>query len=835
MNHVFNKAVIIVNTVRSLVLVTAVVVTVKPAGAVEFNTDIIEAKDRANVNLSHFERAGYVPPGEYLLDVSINGRGLSGQQLIRFLSIEDGKSSRMCLPPDLVSRFGLLESALQGMAVWNDGQCVSFDDKPDAHVNFDAAQQRLIITFPQAWMIYQNNNWVGPEMWDNGIPGLIFDYNILASRFEPRHGKNSNSISSYGTVGANAGAWRLRADYQYSNNQTDGSGTNTHASWSQIYAFRPLPSMGARLVAGQTFLNSDIFDSFRFTGASINTDDRMLPPSLRGYAPQVNGIAQTNAKVIISQQGRIVYQTKVTPGPFSIKDLSNVVHGVLDVRVEEEDGKVSTFQVNAASVPFLTRKGSIRYRSAVGKPTVGNSLHLIDPAFYMGEMSWGAFNDTSIYGGLIATSGNNYNALALGVGQNLHDYGAISFDVTRSDADLPQRERKSAFSYRVNYSKRFDSTNTQVTFAGYRFSERGFLSMNQYLDKKTEMFYSRDDKETYTLSANQYLKWPDITVYLSATHKTYWDDVDSDTYNLSMSKVFDIGDMRNVSATLSAAKVNYAKEDDKQVYFSLSLPVGTGQQVSYDATQDSDRGFVQTATYYNTMDRNNTWRISAGGTTPQFTRGEPILRAGYQHTSPYGEFGLDGSNSPKDYSSISANWYGSLTLTPRGAAFHQNSAGNEPRLMVDTNGVEDVSFNGGSAKTNSAGIAVISSTPSYQSTDINVDMNTLPDNTEIYDSVVQRTLTEGAIGYRRVRAVQGQRFMAQLTLQDGRVPPMGATIVDRKTGIDAGIVGENGLAYLTGVTEADLLEVRWDDKAQCRIRVIGDASIQDGVVSMPCL
>lgn len=835
MNHVFNKAVIIVNTVRSLVLVTAVVVSVKPVGAVEFNTDIIEAKDRANVDLSRFEQAGYIPPGEYLLEVSVNGRGLASQQLIQFLPVDNGKSSRMCLAPELVERFGLLDTVRQSLPLWNEGKCVSFDDKPDARIHFDSQQQRLVITFPQAWMIYKNSNWVGPEMWDNGIPGLIFDYNVLASRYEPYQGRNTDSISSYGTLGANAGPWRLRADYQYSNNHTDNYGTNQSFSWTQIYAFRPIPSIGGRLTAGQTYLNSDIFDSFRFTGATVSSDQRMLPPSLRGYAPQVNGIAQTNAKVIISQQGRIVYQAKVTPGPFVIQDLSDVVHGTLDVRVEEEDGRVSTFQVNAASVPFLTRKGGIRYKAAMGKPSVTNDNHLISPMFYMGELSWGAFNDTSLYGGLIATSGNDYNALAAGVGQNLHDFGAISFDVTRSDAELPKLERKSAYSYRVNYSKRFDETNTQVTFAGYRFSERGFMSMNQYLDKRTAMFYSRDDKQTYTLTANQYLKWPDITVYLSATHKTYWNDVDSNTYTLSMSKLFDIGEIRNVSATLSASKIKYGFDDDQQIYLSLNMPVGTGQQVSYDASHDNSRGFVQTASYYNTMDRNNSWRISASGSTPQFTRGEPILRVGYQHTSPYGQLVIDGSHSPKDYRSASANWYGSLTMTPRGAAFHQNSSGNEPRLLVDTNSVEDVEFNGGSAKSNSAGIAVISNTPSYQSSDVNVDMNTLPDNTEIYDSVIQKTLTEGAIGYRKVRAVRGQRFMASLQMQDGRVPPMGASVVDRKTGIEAGIVGENGLVYLTGVNEADLLEVRWNEQDQCRIRVIGDASIQDGIVSMPCL
>lgn len=87
-------------------------------------------------------------------------------------------------------------------------------------------------------------------------------------------------------------------------------------------------------------------------GASLSSDERMLPPTLRGYAPQVMGIARTNARVVLSQNGRVLYQTNVAPGPFVIQDISEAVQGNIDVRVEEEDGRVTVFQVNAASVPF---------------------------------------------------------------------------------------------------------------------------------------------------------------------------------------------------------------------------------------------------------------------------------------------------------------------------------------------------------------------------------------------------------------------------------------------------------------------------------------------------
>ncbi|MBU7321243.1 fimbria/pilus outer membrane usher protein, partial [Paenibacillus sp. SM 69] len=103
------------------------------------------------------------------------------------------------------------------------------------------------------------------------------------------------------------------------------------------YAFRALPQWGARLALGEDSLQSNLFDSFRFTGFSLVSDDNMLPPNLRGYAPEVTGIAKTNAKVTISQQGRVLYEAQVAAGPFRIQDLSDSVMGKLDVKVEEQD------------------------------------------------------------------------------------------------------------------------------------------------------------------------------------------------------------------------------------------------------------------------------------------------------------------------------------------------------------------------------------------------------------------------------------------------------------------------------------------------------------------
>ncbi|EFA4889453.1 PapC/FimD family outer membrane usher protein, partial [Escherichia coli] len=184
---------------------------------------------------------------------------------------------------------------------------------------------------------------------------------------------------------------------------------------------------------------SEIFSSWRYIGASLESDDRMLPPKLRGYAPQVSGVADTNARVVISQQGRILYDSTVPAGPFTIQDLDSSVRGRLDVEVIEQNGQKKTFQVNTAYVPYLTRPGQIRYKLISGRSR--SYEHATEgPLFIAGEASWGISNKWSLYGGGIVAG--DYNALAVGIGRDLSQFGTLSADVTQSVARIPREETK---------------------------------------------------------------------------------------------------------------------------------------------------------------------------------------------------------------------------------------------------------------------------------------------------------------------------------------------------------------------------------------------------------
>ena len=95
---------------------------------------------------------------------------------------------------------------------------------------------------------------------------------------------------------------------------------------------------------GENYTSSLIFDSLRFSGIRLFRDMQMLPDSMQSFTPLVQGVAQSNALITVSQNGYTIYQKRGSPGPFTIADLQLSGSGSdLDVSIKEADGSVRSF------------------------------------------------------------------------------------------------------------------------------------------------------------------------------------------------------------------------------------------------------------------------------------------------------------------------------------------------------------------------------------------------------------------------------------------------------------------------------------------------------------
>ncbi|MBP6116520.1 MAG: fimbria/pilus outer membrane usher protein [Neisseriaceae bacterium] len=786
------------------------------AHAVEFNTDILDVDERNDVDLSRFSEAGYVMPGTYVLDVYINKRVLP-QQSIEYRAVAGAPNqSQACLPLSIIPKMLLKDEVQAKVKVSEDGECVDLSDIEGVTVIGSLNDAAIRINVPQAWLKYDDPDWTPPELWDEGIPGVLIDYNFTSRISKMEGGETNRDFSVYGTVGANAGPWRLRADYQASDYRYSGK-SERDFKWSQIYAYRALPKIAARLTVGEQYLESDLFDGYRYLGANIRTDERMLPPSLQGYAPQVQGVATSNSTVTVSQDGRVIYKTTVPTGPFLIQDLSSAVRGKLLVTVEGDDGRIETFEIGTANVPYLTRPGQLRYNVSLGRPA-NMDHHIEGPMIATADFSWGVSNSWSLFGGAVGSQ--DYQAVAMGVGRDLAVFGAVSADVTRSTAKLPDGQSVSGHSFRLNYAKRFDELHGQITFAGYRFSQRQFMTVSQFLDAyNSERDAFRRDKELYTLTASKTF-WPldrkkALTAYLSLTKQTYWNDDDRDRISLSASKMFDVGGVKGVSVSVNAYQTKQYDDTFKGFMLNVSVPLDTPQRMNVGySLQNSDGKLNHSATLSGGRDHTS-WQVAAGVNSDK----KANLRGYYNRDTSLASIGVNADWQDKGYKSVALDIRGGITATLKGVALHPDGVNGGARVLVDTGKVAGVPISNSSVRTNYFGKAVIPNVVSYADSVTQIDINRLADDVDAPSAVLSGTLTEGAIGYRKMAVVKGQKLLATIDLDDGQTQPPFGAVVTNQSGRTIAIVGESGLAYLSGVEEGEQLSVVWGGEPQCQITV----------------
>lgn len=804
---------------RKLFVSCVLISCARYSSAVEFNSEFLNIDKNDDISLGQFAHAQYTVPGRYLLDITVNQRYF-GSRSIEFKSGANPDESYACLPEDLVLTFGLKPSLLKSLPRLADGQCVDLRGIENASIKYMKNLGRLSISLPQATFEYDDPDYIPPAAWSDGLNGALLDYRVIAnSRQTQGSSGDSRSLQSYGTAGINLDAWRVRADYQ-ARLESASQGDNPHgeaAQLNRLYAYRALPTIRSKLSLGEDYLNSDVFDTFALRGATLSSDDRMLPPNLRGYAPLISGLARTNATVTVSQQGRVLYSTTVTPGAFSIQDLNSSVQGTLDVTVREEDGTQQTFTVATAAVPFLSREGELRYKVSAGQPRLtgqGGS----EPGFVATEAAYGLAKDWTVYGGWLAASG--YQSSAVGIGKDLGVLGAVSGDVTTSRATLRWNgETVVGNSYRINYSKRFDAIGTDLRFLGYRFSDKTFTNFSQFVGD-ADAYSLNSGKQRYSVTVTKHFPW--LSTSFSYDHSTYWDAPAADRFGLTVARSFSLGNVKNINVNVSAYQTRNSRRNDAQIYLGVTVPLGGNSMMSSNLQRSGSAGSSASVGYSHDDGEGVNYQVYGGVGDNRYVNAYVGQRASSYRANA--SVSTDGST----YRSLTGELDSSLVATRYGVSAHGNGTNGDTRLLVSTDGVADVAFTG-QTRTNRNGYAVMDGLPSFQAYEARVNVEKLPLNTEVSNPIQRLALTEGAIGYVNFATGQGRNAFVVLTRLGGKPVPFGASVQDKNTNKEVGIVGEAGVTYLLGIKAGAELVARWDDAGQCSLAELPEEDVVTNV------
>ncbi|WP_179109860.1 fimbria/pilus outer membrane usher protein, partial [Escherichia coli] len=109
----------------------------------------------------------------------------------------------------------------------------------------------------------------------------------------------------------------------------------------------------------------------------------MLNSRLRNYSPSIRGFSGTQAVVVVTQNGRQVYQTNLPAGPFELNDFSISGYSVdLVVTVRESDGSEHSFIQPFSTLPEMKREGVSGFELSAGRyDNSGSEDYYDDPLF----------------------------------------------------------------------------------------------------------------------------------------------------------------------------------------------------------------------------------------------------------------------------------------------------------------------------------------------------------------------------------------------------------------------------------------------------------------------
>lgn len=769
------------------------------AYSVEFNSSFL-SKQGAAVELKYFEQGSSVAPGTYNVDVYLN-QTLTLRQTIEFSAAKSGEVMPVVqlgvlkaigVDVDRLTKEKLIPAKIDDATIIDVASLV-----PGASVEFDVTALALQISMPQAYIRHQSRGYVDPSLWDDGVTAFYTNYQTNFSR-NISNGYNSDYRYVGLRNGFNVGAWRFRNDSSISGS----SQSRDKFSSNRTYVERDVRSLKGKLAAGELFTQGDIFDSVRFRGAQIHSELGMLTDDEVGFAPVVRGIAETNATVEISQNNYVIYSTTVPAGAFEISDIyPSGSNGDLTVKIIEADGRERQYSQAYSYLPVMARRGSLRYSLAAGEyQTEGQAA----PKFTQGTVVYGATDNLTGYGGLIAAA--DYKALNLGVGLN-SPWGGLSFDVTNSSSQNQAGRQNAGQSARFLYSKTLSQTDTTFTMVGYRYSTESYRTFSQHVEDQEQVGarnYGRQ-KSRFDMNVNQSLSGRG-SLFLSLGETSYWNRQGS-TRRWQFGYGGNYSDISYNFAISRTEQQGSHQGADNQMTASISIPFGSsrGTQRMYSSVTSSNQGdsSIQTG-LSGSLDEKNTLNYSAQASHSK-TAGSSTS-VGLNWDTPTAKVsGNYGQGRDSKHLDLGAS--GSVVVHGGGVTFGQPVG--ETFALVEVPNTQGIGVDSSSAvRTDSNGYAVVPFAQPYRYNWINLETSTFGSGIEIAETSGQVVPTRGAVVKRKFEAESGRRIQFDLRLGDGQKLPFGA----QAYGEDGRLLGsvDNASRLLVfGVADKGKFNIKW--------------------------
>ncbi|NBF05973.1 fimbria/pilus outer membrane usher protein [Pseudomonas sp. Fl5BN2] len=745
-----------------------------------------------------------VMPGTYRVDIYVNG-DLNSRRDLDFSLNDAGDQVEPCLTLAMLQEFAIDLGRLKDSAALEQARgesCIKLVELiKEAEVEFDASRLRLNISVPQVYQVAGAQGYVDPALWDQGVNAAFSNYQLNLRRNKSNQHYDTSTYLGLQN-GLNLGAWRLRNE----SSLTTSTGQPTEFNSNRNFAEHDVTVLKAQFALGELYSRDSLFDSVRYRGVQLVSDDAMLADSERGYAPVIRGVAESNATVEVYQNDYLLYSTTVTPGPFALTNIyPSGSNGDLEVIIIEADGRRRVTRQAFGNVPIMVRKGRLTFSTSAGK-FHSNDATLGSPAFLSSAFAYGIGDNLTGVLGVQASEG--FQAMSLGIGRNTF-IGAVSLDLTQSSSTA-QGQTSRGQSVRMLYSKTFIHTDTDFMLAAYRYSTENYRTLDDHVravghDPAKETLGRSRARLDLTLQQRLGPQRQYGSAYLTASDQSYWNNSDrSQSISAGYSNhwqrlTYDIGFTRTLNTGNGSRR-------DSQLAVSLTLPLGQDSQaprLHLRSTRDSNNQNNTQAGLSGHFDRASQYSLQAGNDSVGGSSG--FASVGTE--TAVGRFDL-GYGQGRDYSNLSLGASGSVVA--HGGGFNFGRQVGESFALVevpDTPGVGVSNHIG--VRTGANGYAIVPTLQPYRLNWVSLDSSELGADVELENAVHQLVPRRGAVLHSRYQAEQGRRLQFQLYQADGSPLGFGARVEDAQGKLLA-ISDPYGKALTLLGEDQGVLTLKWD-------------------------
>lgn len=768
-----------------------------------------------NLSISDYNGEDKVREGKHLVDISLNSKSIE-QRHVNFVIKSNAQDAQACFKQDDIISFGIDTTLLS--EGWKDNECIFITDIiTDATIKFDNDDQKIYLSVPQVYLKNMPQGYIDPELWDEGIPALTLSYGINAAKLKNTNTYGLNSTNEdyyYGSLDSSVklDAWRLFTSTTLNSSNSNGTNWNNQSAYLQ----RSIATNLSQLAIGDVNTTGVMFNTTPLRGVSMYTDDRMLPDSMRGFAPTIRGFADSNALVTVVQNGNVIYETSVPPGEFVISDLNTSGYsGSIEVTIREANGNVRTQTLPYSSIPQLLRTGYSKYSFTLGE--IRNSNLSESPILFEGTYQYGLNDYVTAYGGVQTTMANDYSAINGGLAINTA-IGAFGLDLTRSfhSVDTQEKECNSFcnMSVKASLAKLIEPTNTSFSLMAYRYSSSDYYTLMDALNildarKKGQNVDTDNFREVFEASISQELEagWGSFNV--SSYYGRYWKHNQENNINYQVGYANSLGSV-NYNLSYNRAKNSYGHGEDI-FRLSFSIPISYGQRNTSKPILTSS---------FSRSDNESRLKSSISGIAgshQEYSYGSWI-GAGSKGDK---EFGLNGGYNSGSalinagYSQGKSNSMTSLNISG-GVVAHAGGI-NLSHSISDTIGIVEAKGATGASiypysysRVANNGYAVIPSLSPFVNNEISINSKNSPTNIEIEEDRIKVVPTAGASVLIKFETKKINKSILKIKKKSGEPVPFGSIVYNEKSA-SVGVIGQGGNVILSENT-LQKMSVVWTEK-----------------------